>query len=311
MVRAAERPCRDQAPALGQLPGDGIDLGGLHGFLPGERRQDARQALGQHGFAGTRGTHQQHVVAPGRSDDHGPAGQCLPHHVGKIRHLCPGLGGVKGNGCRSGQRPDAAQGVHHLPGGVGRVDGHAVGTGLGSLGGVFGGHIQGADAVFGGGQRHGQHAGYRAQGAVQRQFTQKGGVLRHILQLAAGREHGQQQRQIVHRAGLAHIGGGQVDRDAPVRELEAQVLDGGTHAVRTFPHGGIRQAYDGKGGQPARNVGLHGHGKAAQAVQAKALCYRIHGAPRLHFLRENGRKLGGKIWEEPSAFDSISRSISL
>ena len=34
-------------------------------------------------------------------------------------------------------------------------------------------------------------------------------------------------------------------------------------------------------------------------------------APRLHFLRENGRKLGGKIWEEPSAFDSISRSISL
>jgi len=31
----------------------------------------------------------------------------------------------------------------------------------------------------------------------------------------------------------------------------------------------------------------------------------------LHFLRENGRKLGGKIWEEPSVFDSISRSISL
>ena len=177
---------------------------------------------------------------------------------------------------------------------MGRVDGHAVGTGLGSLGGVFGGYIQGADAVFGGGQCHGQHAGYRAQGAVQRQLTQKGGVLRYILQLAAGREHGQQQGQIVHRAGLAHIGGGQVDRDAPVRELEAQVLDGGTHAVRTFPHGGIRQAYDGKGGQPARNVGLHGHGKAAQAVQAKALCYRIHGCTSLAFSARKRSKIGWK-----------------
>ena len=49
-----------------------------------------------------------------------------------------------------------------------------------------------------------------------------------------------------------------------------QVFDGAAHPLTAFLHGGIRQAYDGKGGQPARNVGLHGHGKAAQAVQANS-----------------------------------------
>ena len=125
------------------------------------------------------------------------------------------------------------------------------------------------DAAFGGGQRHGQHAGHRAQCAVQRQLAQKSRIFRHLFQLAAGGQQRQQQRQVVHRAGLAHIGRGEVDRDAAVRELEAQILDGGADAVSALPHGGIRQTYDGKGGQSARNIGFHLHGKTAQTAQAE------------------------------------------
>ena len=81
MVWAAEGPGGDQAPSLGQLARNGIDLGGLHGFLPGERRQDARQALGQHGFAGAGRTDEQDVVSARSRDDHRPAGQRLAHHI--------------------------------------------------------------------------------------------------------------------------------------------------------------------------------------------------------------------------------------
>ena len=133
--------------------------------------------------------------------------------------------------------------------------------------------------MLGGSQRHGQHAGYRAQTAIQRKFAQKGGVGGHLFQLSAGGQQRQKQRQIVHRACLAHIGGGKVDGNAPVREAEAKVFDGGAHPVGAFPHGRVRQAYDGKRGQPAGNIGFHRNGKAAQSVQAKAVGHRIHGVP--------------------------------
>ena len=278
MVRTAEGPGRHKAPPLGQLACDGINFGGLHGFLSGERRQDAGQALCQHGFAGAGRADEQHVVPAGGRDHHGPPRQRLAHNIRKIRHLGPGVFGVKGDdGCRGDGR-DAAQSVHHFPGRAGRVDRHAVAAGFGGLGSVFSGHIQRTDAAFGRRQRHGQHAGHRPQGAVQRQLAQKGGVGGDFLDLAAGRQQGQQQRQVVDRAGLAHIRRGQIDRDAPVRELEAQVFDGGAHAVCTFPHGGIRQTYNGKCGQPAGDVRFHSHGKAAQAPQAETSGDRIHDA---------------------------------
>ena len=58
--------------------------------------------------------------------------------------------------------------------------------------------------------------------------------------------------------------------------VNKQIFDGGAHTVGAFTHSGIRQAHDGKGRQTAGNVGLHCHGKAAQAVQTKASGNRIH-----------------------------------
>ena len=278
-MRAAEGAGRDQPAPLWQLPGNGVDLGSLHRLLPGQGRQNARQAFCQHGFAGAGRTRQQHVVPAGGRNDHGSPRQRLPHHVRKIRHLLPCVLRVKGDDSGRGERADALQRLHHLAGGMGRVDGHGAGAGLGCLGSVLCRDIQRPDAVLGGGKRHGQHAGYRAQAAVQRKLAQKGSVGGHLLQLAAGGKQCQKQRQVVYRTGLAHIGGGKVDGDAPVREAEAKVFDGGAYPVCAFPHGRVRQTYDGKRGQPAGNIGLHRNGKAAQPVQAKAVGHRIHSVP--------------------------------
>ncbi len=203
----------------------------------------------------------------------------MSHHVRKIRHLLPCVLRVKGDGGSGGEGADALQRLHHLPGGVGRVDGHGVGTGFGCLGGVLCRNVQRPDAVLGSGKRHGQYAGYRAQTAVQCKLAQKGSIGGNLLQLAAGGQQRQKQRQVVYRAGFAHIGRGEVDSDAPVREAEAKVFNGGAHPVGAFPHGRVRQAYDGKRGQPAGNISLHCNGKAAQPVQAKAVGHRIHGVP--------------------------------
>ena len=162
---------------------------------------------------------------------------------------------------------------------MGGVDGHGVGAGFGCFGGVLCRDVQRPDAVLGSSQRHGQHAGHRTQTAVQRKLAQKGSVGGHFFQLAAGSQQRQKQRQIVHRASLAHIGRGKVDGDTPVREAEAKVFDGGAHPVGAFPHGRVRQTHDGKRGQPAGNIGFHRNGKAAQPVQAKAVGHRIHGVP--------------------------------
>ena len=192
------------------------------------------------------------------------------------------------------------------------VDSHVLGAGLGGLGSIFGGDIQGTDAAFCCSQCHGQHAGYRAQGAVQSQLTQKGGVCRDLFQLAAGGQQRQKQRQIVHRPCFADVGGSQIHRDAPIRKPEAKVLDSSAHTVGAFAHGRIRQAYDGKSGQTARDIGLHRHGKTAQAVQAETSGHRIHDALPLSgrsYAGDQSEK-SGKYWKLILGFDK-KRSLDL
>ena len=187
---------------------------------------------------------------------HGPAGQRLAHHVRKIRGGIPAGSGVKGDGGGRGEGYKAPQRIHDLPGRAGGVDLHRVAARLGGFGGVFGGHIQAADAVCCRRQRHGQHARNRAQAAVQCQFPQK-----------------------IHRTALADVCRGKVDRDVAVGPFVAQILHGRADTVAAFPHSGIRQAHQRKGGQAAGDIGFHGHGKAVQAVQTIAFQNGIHGGP--------------------------------
>lgn len=68
--------------------------------------------------------------------------------------------------------------------------------------------------------------------------------------------------QVIYRAALADVRRGKVDRDVAVGPFVAQILYGRADTVAAFPHGGIRQAHQRKGGQAAGDIGFHGHGKA-------------------------------------------------
>ena len=52
--------------------------------------------------------------------------------------------------------------------------------------------------------------------------------------LAARRENTERDRQIESAGFLGQIGGSEVDRDAPDREVEVAVLQGGAHALAAF-----------------------------------------------------------------------------
>ena len=96
VMRAAEGPMGDEPAPFGQLPGDGVDLGRLHSLFTAERRQDAGQTPGQHGFASAGCADQKHVVPACGGNDHGPAGEGLAHDVCQVRGIVPALGGVEG-----------------------------------------------------------------------------------------------------------------------------------------------------------------------------------------------------------------------
>ena len=85
-------------------------------LLPGQGRQDAGQAAGQHGFAGAGRTDEQDVVSARSRDDHRPAGQRLAADVSEIGNLAPRIGRVEGDRHRRQDGLDAPQCIHDLTG---------------------------------------------------------------------------------------------------------------------------------------------------------------------------------------------------
>ena len=274
VVRAAEGPLPDKPRAAAQQPGHGIDGACLERLLVGQRRQNARQPLGKHGFSCS-GTPDHDQIMPARRGDlHGAAGFALAAHVGHVRPQPDAVLIVPLGRCR-GQGRCAAEVQHHVLRTAGRVDGQALGHG--GLGGVFGGQKQLPHAVLHRGQRHRQHAGHGAQRAVQPQLAQKRPLTAGGGQLALRGHDAHKHRQIVHRPGLAHVGGGQIDGDAAGGPLIVQVLDGTAHPLTALLHGGVRQTHQIELRQPARKVGFDLHDVPRQTGHAEACHFCIHG----------------------------------
>ena len=91
VVRRAEGAVGDQAAVRVEHAGDGVDLGGLERFFEAQRREDRRQALGQHGLAGAGRADHQDVVAAGGGDFERALGDVLAADVlevvGKVLQL--------------------------------------------------------------------------------------------------------------------------------------------------------------------------------------------------------------------------------
>ena len=149
------------------------------------------------------------------------------------------------------------------------VDGEA--PGQGGLGGVFRRDEQLFHTGVPGGQGHGQHAGHAPQRAGEGQLTQKRGVRRGNRQVTAGCQQSHENGQVVHGAGLFLPGGGQIYGDAADGELRSAVFHRRPDPFPGLPHGGVRQAHDVKGRQPAGEKALGPHlvsGDAGEAQRA-------------------------------------------
>ncbi len=55
---------------------------------------------------------------------------------------------------------------------------------------------------------------------------------------------------------LEHVGGRQIDRDAPAGQRQAERAQGRAHALAQFRHRLVRQPHEGEGRQAARHLHL-------------------------------------------------------
>ena len=80
-----ERPLCHERLAAVQQSGDGIDLGGLHGFCGSHLRQNGRDALCQHTLAAAGAADHQRIVTAGCGDFQGILGVLLSFDIGEIQ----------------------------------------------------------------------------------------------------------------------------------------------------------------------------------------------------------------------------------
>ena len=173
------------------------------------------------------------------------------------------------------------QAADHIRSAAGGVNCQLLGHG--GFGGVFGRNKQLGHARLLGGKGHGQGTGNGAQCAIQPKLTQKCLVRLWLWDVLLRRQNADEHRQVIQTAGLAHIGGSQVDGNMAGGPGAVQVFDGAAHPLTAFLHGGIRQAHHGKFGQTAADVGFHGNGVAIQPRYPQADNVCIHGAANSFF----------------------------
>src|SRR5690606_10741170 len=212
------------------------------------------QAAGEQGLAGAGGAGEQQVVPPGGGHLQGAAGLVLADHV---RHVEVMLHRAVRHPARldvEGRRPP--QVGAHLQQVAGGEDGGVVGEGR-LVPVAVGDHQLAAGATAGDGG--GQQAVHRPQFAVEGELGDEL-VVAEVLrrQLSRGGENAEGDGQVVAAALLGNIGGGEVDGDAPGREVEVGVEQGAAHPLPALLHRRLRHAYDAQARQAVGQVDLDG-----------------------------------------------------
>ena len=157
---------------------------------------------------------------------------------------------------------------------------------------VGAGHEDAAPAVLPRQVRQGQYAAHMAHGSVQTQLAHDKGVVQVGQELARGGEDAHGDGQVIGGTHLAQVGGGQVDGQAVVGEVEAAVGDGRTHAFAALAHGCVGQADNGDALQPAGDVDFHLYGQGIKADDGATVYFGKHEVPpRMAWRRKS---VGGK-----------------
>ena len=214
-------------------------------------------------------------MPPGGGDLQHPLHRALAPDLGKVRQgevllvPLPHRGGVDGG--PAGQV--VGQLAHRLHG----VDGEALGQG--GLRGAVRRDEEAADPRRPGGQGHGEHPHHRPQGAGEGELPHEGTVGVGPVQLPGGGEDAHQNGQVVHRAGLPPVGGGQVHGDPPHGKGVAAVLDGRPDPLPGLLHGGVGEPHDVEVGQAPGQVALGGDLIPGDALEPQGTHFAQHGEP--------------------------------
>ena len=249
VVRGPEGP---RAPEVRVEPAraDRLDRGRLHGLVLGHRREDPRQAGGQHGLAGAWGPYEKEVMVSGRGDLERPLRVELTQDVGEVAPGGRPLGARRAPGRRQSRR--AVQVGAHLQDVTGPVDDGALGqAGLGRVGPGDQEAVPGAAGL----QRGRKHAPHGPQ------LTREGEL---SDELTPGQGCGGDLSGCSEDA----------ERDG---QVEPSALLG---AVLALPDRRLGQADDGEAGQPVGEVHLHGHRGCFHAdLGARPDDGEAHGVP--------------------------------
>ena len=240
----------------------------LHG------RQQAGKALCQHRLARSRWSEQQHRVLAGSGNLQRAPCCRLAFYIGQIRIVRRCLAvriGLQATPairqCRL-LRIGRGKGLHHIGQAACTINLQA------SHQGRFAGAVVGQDqgrgvTLLAVGSRHGQGAPYRLQFARQGQFAGKHMTGQPVgIELIAGCQNADGNRQVEAARVLGQIGRGQIHRDAPVvRKIQPGVLDRAAHPFTRFLDFGIGQPDQCEAGQARGQVHLHHDGRSFQPEQ--------------------------------------------
>ena len=238
MVRAAERARFDERMIRAQKTHDGIDLRDVQLLLPRHIGQDGWQALGKHALTGTRRAYQKNIMPACRRNFKGALCIFLPFYILEVQKLLCSLLRLP-DGCGI-DRSLAGQVRGQLPDVLYAVDGQTASQR--GLACVILRDVQLLIAKPLCGQCHRQHARDSAQHALQTEFSEERARLFRKLHLFRSSQDGQENRQVIKRAGFFRPRRSKIHDNTADRKPETAVFDRGAHPLARLFNGRIRQA---------------------------------------------------------------------
>jgi hypothetical protein len=118
--------------------------------------------------------------------------------------------------------------------------------------------------------RNGQDSAGCVDPSVERELADHERVVdRAAFQFAGRRQQAERDRQVEGGARLAHVGRGEIDRDAVRRKLVSRVPDRGFHSMVALANGRIGKADHREAREAKRDVHLDVHGKCLDSKERR------------------------------------------
>ena len=247
VVRGLEGPLCDEACAALEFTCHGVNLSCLEALGQRQWRKYAREAPGQHTFAGTWGPHHEQVVAASRRHLQRTLYALLPSHVGKVQFVLVLMCKKFGTSINYGWFEHAGhliEELHHLLQIVGAIDLQLIHHGR--LTHILPRHYQTLIAHLARLDGNRQSTSDGLQGAVEAELSEhhKTRCKLRVESKAIGQEYTKGYGQVEARAFLANISRREIHYDVLGRQFHPAVLQGRINTAEAFLDAVVRKAND-------------------------------------------------------------------